>query len=59
MKRCLNGLFPIVMFLFGRFFPEPFPRGSRYDTSWRAMQWLCALPFAILALPELSSRSAR
>jgi phosphoserine phosphatase RsbU/P len=42
--------FPIVIFLFGRFFPEPFPRGSSYDKVWKAMQWLCALPFAFIAL---------
>ena len=49
-ETALNCLFPIVMFLFGRFFPEPFPRGTRYDRIWRAMQWLCAVPFAILAV---------
>ena len=49
---------PIIIFLFGRFFPEPFARGSRYDVVWRALQWLCALPFAMLSLcPESSFRS--
>jgi sigma-B regulation protein RsbU (phosphoserine phosphatase) len=47
-ENTLEAAFPILIFLFGRFFPEPFPRGSRYDKAWRAMQWLCALPFAIL-----------
>jgi len=42
--------FPIVMFLFGRFFPEPFPKGSRYDLIWRTVQWGGALPFALLAV---------
>jgi phosphoserine phosphatase RsbU/P len=49
----LNSLFPILLFLFGRFFPEPFPRDSRYDRAWRLMQWLCAVPFAILAIAGL------
>jgi sigma-B regulation protein RsbU (phosphoserine phosphatase) len=48
-----NSLFPILIFLFGRFFPEAFPRGSRYDRAWRLMQWLCAVPFAIVALGGL------
>ena len=30
-------------------FPSPFPREVAYDKVWRAMRWLCALPFAILA----------
>ncbi|MGB8535381.1 MAG: GAF domain-containing SpoIIE family protein phosphatase [Acidobacteriaceae bacterium] len=47
-ESTLEAAFPIVIFLFGRFFPEPFPQGSRYDKMWRAMQWLCALPIAIL-----------
>lgn len=46
----LEAIFPIAIYLFGRFFPEPFPPGSRYDYGWRALQWLCALPFAIIAL---------
>jgi phosphoserine phosphatase RsbU/P len=49
-ETVLNSLFPILIFLFGRFFPEPFPRGSRYDRAWRLMLWLCAVPFAIVAL---------
>ncbi len=49
-ETVLSALFPIIIFLFGRFFPEPFPRGTGYDRAWRAIQWLCALPFAVLAL---------
>jgi sigma-B regulation protein RsbU (phosphoserine phosphatase) len=49
-ETVLSALFPIIIFLFGRFFPEPFPRGTRYDRVWRAIQWLCALPFAALTL---------
>jgi phosphoserine phosphatase RsbU/P len=47
-EGALSAAFPIILFLFGRFFPEPFPQGGRYDQAWRAMRWLCALPFAIL-----------
>jgi sigma-B regulation protein RsbU (phosphoserine phosphatase) len=44
----LDGLFPIAFFLFGRFFPEPFPKGSKYDKGWKLLQWTAALPFGIL-----------
>jgi phosphoserine phosphatase RsbU/P len=47
-ESTLEAAFPIIIYLFGRFFPEPFPQASRYDTIWRTLQWLCALPFAIL-----------
>ncbi len=49
-ESILESSFPIIIFLFGRFFPEPFPRGSANDRVWRAMLWLCALPFAVLSL---------
>jgi phosphoserine phosphatase RsbU/P len=49
-QSTLEASFPIVIYLFGRFFPEPFPQGSRYDQGWRALQWFCALPFALIAL---------
>jgi len=49
-ESTLGAAFPIVIFLFGRFFPEPWAPGSVYEKVWRALQWLCALPFAILAL---------
>lgn len=45
----LAAFFPIVMFLFGRFFPEPFPAGI-LDRAWRIQQWAIALPVAILAV---------
>jgi sigma-B regulation protein RsbU (phosphoserine phosphatase) len=45
----LEALFPIVIFLFGRYFPGSFPPGSRYRTTWKVIQWLCAVPFAILS----------
>jgi phosphoserine phosphatase RsbU/P len=42
--------FPILMYLFGRFFPEPFPAGGRYAKTWRAGQWVVALPYALITL---------
>jgi phosphoserine phosphatase RsbU/P len=49
-ESILESAFPIAIFLFGRLFPEPFPQGSRYDLIWKVLQWLCALPFAVVAL---------
>jgi phosphoserine phosphatase RsbU/P len=49
-EATLSAAFPIIIFLFGRFFPESFAAGTVYDKVWRALQWLCALPFAILVL---------
>jgi sigma-B regulation protein RsbU (phosphoserine phosphatase) len=49
-EQLLQSAFPILIFLFGRYFPEPFPPNSRYDYGWRLLQWLCAVPFAVLAL---------
>ena len=46
----LGSMLPPVMFLFGRLFPEPFPAGSMLDRIWKALQWLVAVPFTILAL---------
>ena len=40
----LGALFPIVIFLFGRFFPEPFPKRSKYDLIWKIQQWVLGLP---------------
>jgi phosphoserine phosphatase RsbU/P len=49
-QSTLTVMFPIVIYLFGRFFPEPFPPGSRYDHGWRALQWFCAVPYALIAV---------
>jgi phosphoserine phosphatase RsbU/P len=49
-ETILENAFPIILFLFGRFFPEPFPQGSRYDRVWRILQWTCVAPFALLAI---------
>jgi sigma-B regulation protein RsbU (phosphoserine phosphatase) len=46
----LGSMLPPVMFLFGRFFPEPFGPGSFRDKLWRFMQWTMAVPFTIFAL---------
>jgi phosphoserine phosphatase RsbU/P len=49
-EQLLEAAFPILIFLFGRDFPEPFARNSRYDYGWRLLLWLCAVPFAVIAL---------
>lgn len=49
----LQACFPIVMFLFGRFFPEPFPKGSRWDLVWRIVQWSAGLAFAVLGVESI------
>ena len=46
----LGSMLPPTMFLFGRFFPEPFGRDSFRDKLWRFMQWTMAVPFTIFAL---------
>jgi sigma-B regulation protein RsbU (phosphoserine phosphatase) len=46
-QRLLNGMFAPVMFLFGRFFPESFPKGRVLDRIWRVLQWGVAAPLTI------------
>ena len=46
----LVSMLPLVMFLFGRFFPEPFPAGSKSEKFWKFMQWAMAIPFTVFAL---------
>jgi sigma-B regulation protein RsbU (phosphoserine phosphatase) len=46
----LGSLLPPVMFLFGRYFPEPFPKDGKLDRIWKGMQWVLAVPFTILAI---------
>ena len=46
----LGSMLPPVMFLFGRFFPEPFAPDSFRDKLWRRMQWSLAAPFTVFAL---------
>jgi len=50
MHVLLGSMLPVTMYLFGRYFPEPFPPASRYDKTWRILQWAVALPFAIGAM---------
>ncbi len=49
-ESILEGAFPILLFLFGRYFPESFVPGSVFDSIWKGMQWLCALPLALCSL---------
>jgi sigma-B regulation protein RsbU (phosphoserine phosphatase) len=46
----MGSVLPVMMFLFGRYFPAPFPAGSVVAKVWKWMQWTLALPFAIFAL---------
>jgi sigma-B regulation protein RsbU (phosphoserine phosphatase) len=46
----LGSMLPVVMFLFGRFFPEPFASGTRPAAIWKYIQWFLAFPFAIYAM---------
>jgi sigma-B regulation protein RsbU (phosphoserine phosphatase) len=46
----LGSMLPVLMFLFGRYFPEPFPLKTTSATIWKYMQWCLALPFAIFSL---------
>lgn len=46
----LGSLLPLGMFLFGRFFPEPFAAGSWWDKVWKVEQWVIAVPFTVFAL---------
>jgi len=45
-----GSMVPLVMFLFGRFFPETFPTGAIYDKVWRILQWAIAVPYGIFSL---------
>jgi sigma-B regulation protein RsbU (phosphoserine phosphatase) len=46
----LGAMLPVMMFLFGRFFPEPFPPGKPLDKAWKVQQWVLAVPFAVFAM---------
>ena len=46
----LGSMLPPVMFLFGRYFPEPFAKGGKLDRIWKVLQWVLAVPFTIYAL---------
>jgi sigma-B regulation protein RsbU (phosphoserine phosphatase) len=46
----LEFAFPIVLFMFGRYCPEPFPKGSRFDLIWKLQQWIAVPVFAVMAI---------
>lgn len=48
--QSLGTMLPFLMFLFGRFFPEPFPAGGVLDKVWRKVQWFVALPYIFFDL---------
>ena len=52
----LDMAFPIAIFLFGRYFPEPFPEGSRYELIWKIMLWALAVPFTFIAIENVIVR---
>jgi sigma-B regulation protein RsbU (phosphoserine phosphatase) len=43
----LGYMFTIIMFLFGRYFPEPFPPDRIWDKVWKFIQWVFAAPYAV------------
>jgi sigma-B regulation protein RsbU (phosphoserine phosphatase) len=49
-ETSLEAAFPIVIYLFGRYFPEPFPKGSRYEKIWNVIFWVFGVPFLVAAL---------
>ena len=52
----LDMFFPIAIFLFGRYFPEPFPDASRYHRIWNILQWTLLIPFAVVAIENVVVR---
>jgi sigma-B regulation protein RsbU (phosphoserine phosphatase) len=46
----LGSMMPVVMFLFGMLFPEPFRRGSGHSKFWKWMLWVLAVPYTVWAL---------
>jgi len=44
----LGFMFTIIMFFFGRYFPEPFPPERIWDKVWKIMQWTLVTPVAVL-----------
>ncbi len=49
-ETLLEAAFPIVIYLFGRFFPEPFAKGSRYERIWNYLFWFCAVPSMLVGI---------
>lgn len=49
-ETILEAIFPLVIYLFGRYFPEPFPAGSRYQKTSNYVFWLFGLPGVLSGL---------
>ncbi len=47
---------PILMYFFGRLFPEEFPAQSRLRQIWRLLFWLAVAPALILGVPNIAIR---
>ena len=43
----MSNAWPVCMYFFGLYFPEPFPRGSRWRAAWNWIFWIAILPLAI------------
>jgi sigma-B regulation protein RsbU (phosphoserine phosphatase) len=61
----LANAWPICMYFFGFYFPEPFPLGSRWRVIWKWIFWIAILPLAlsylaaaVVAVGEMSSYAA-
>ena len=52
----LDAVFPIAIFLFGRYFPEPFPKTSIYEPAWKVQFWLLAVPFSVFGIESVIVR---
>lgn len=46
----LGYMFTIIMFFFGRYFPEPFPPDRIWDKVWMVMQWVLTVPYAVFLI---------
>ncbi len=61
----LSNAWPICMYFFGFYFPEPFPQGSRWRVIWKWIFWIAILPLALsyvaaagVAVGEMTSYAA-
>jgi phosphoserine phosphatase RsbU/P len=52
-RVALISAWPIFMFLFGFYFPEPFPEGEWLRRNWKTIAWLLLAPSAFLGLIEV------
>ena len=49
----LGYAWPVLMYFFGKLFPEEFPPQSTWRKIWRALFWLAVIPDIALGLPQL------